>query len=85
MLTRSFRLPLFTANAEPAPRPSPAPVVNPHRKLYSGNLSAGGYRQPKIAKMPGEHGAAGCPEPSRVAASPAMCWRSAALVGCAAL
>ncbi|PSC71991.1 Cold shock domain-containing [Micractinium conductrix] len=37
---------------EPAPRPTPVPAVNPNRNKYSGNLSSGGYKQPKIAKGP---------------------------------
>jgi hypothetical protein len=30
------------------------PAVNPNRNRYSGNLSSGGYKQPKIAKGPGD-------------------------------
>ncbi|KAL4429026.1 hypothetical protein ABPG77_006065 [Micractinium sp. CCAP 211/92] len=37
---------------EPAPKPAPAPAVNPNRQKYSGNLSAGSYKAPKIAKGP---------------------------------
>ncbi|KAL4440355.1 hypothetical protein ABPG75_003356 [Micractinium tetrahymenae] len=37
---------------EPAPKPAPVPAVNPNRQKYSGNLSAGSYRAPKIAKGP---------------------------------
>ena len=49
-------LPCFIAPAEPAPKPKaePVPAVNPNRNRYSGNLSSGGYKQPKIAKGPGE-------------------------------
>ena len=40
--------------AEPAPRPAPVPAVNPNKNKYSGNLATGTYKQPKIAKGPGE-------------------------------
>ena len=59
--------------AEPAPRrekrggagggEEAVPAVNPNRVKYSGNLTTGGYKQPKIAKGPGawqEGGARGC-------------------------
>lgn len=45
--------PQLARPAEPAPKPAPKPAVNPNRQKYSGNLSAGSYKAPKIAKGPG--------------------------------
>jgi hypothetical protein len=50
--TSLFRAAVHLAEPKQKPQLPPAPAINPNRPRYSGNLSLGAHRQPRIAKGP---------------------------------